>query len=391
MYGIRRPLAMAIAATLVAGAGSAWADYPDKPIRFVVPFAAGSATDQLARAVGQAVTQDAKVTVVVDNKPGANGFIAATDVAKASPDGYTVLITTNTTHAANEHLFKKLPYDPVKDYAPITALGRGGQIMVVNPSVPAKTVGEFIALARKEPGKLSFGSGSSSSRIAGELFQQMAHVELLHVPYKSNPLAITDLLGNQIQMMITDTATGLPQVKTGKLRAGGLGQEPLAAGAGCADHRRSGRQGLRNELLVCRLCPCAYAAGGGGQAQRAAGEGGQKRDRGDVLSLHRYRRIHQHAGGTGKVPEPGIDQVGPHHQGGQHSAGIRQAGAYRAGRAAVPGKDGHPRAASPDRTKPRRTASPPHAETGTLPAFWRPAAPGRPGPRRLGYGFSFRR
>lgn len=231
MYGIRRPLAMAIAATLVAGAGSAWADYPDKPIRFVVPFAAGSATDQLARAVGQAVTQDAKVTVVVDNKPGANGFIAATDVAKASPDGYTVLITTNTTHAANEHLFKKLPYDPVKDYAPITALGRGGQIMVVNPSVPAKTVGEFIALARKEPGKLSFGSGSSSSRIAGELFQQMAHVELLHVPYKSNPLAITDLLGNQIQMMITDTATGLPQVKTGKLRAlgvSGKSRSPLA-------------------------------------------------------------------------------------------------------------------------------------------------------------------
>ncbi|CAG9182101.1 Bug family tripartite tricarboxylate transporter substrate binding protein [Cupriavidus pampae] len=233
MYAICRPLAFA-AVTFVSLAlpmGSAWADYPDKPIRFVVPFAAGSATDQLARAIGQAVTLDTKVTVVVDNKPGAAGFIAASDVAKASPDGYTVLITTNTTHAANEHLFKKLPYDPVKDYSPITALGRGGQIMVVNPAVPAKTVGEFIALAKKEPGKLSFGSGSSSSRIAGELFQQMAHVELLHVPYKSNPLAITDLLGNQIQMMITDTATGLPQVKTGKLRALGVSSKsrsPLA-------------------------------------------------------------------------------------------------------------------------------------------------------------------
>ncbi|NSX04001.1 Bug family tripartite tricarboxylate transporter substrate binding protein [Cupriavidus gilardii] len=207
------------------------AEFPDKPVRFVVPFAAGSATDQLARAIGQAMTTDAKVTVVVDNKPGANGFIAASDVAKAAPDGYTVLITTNTTHAANEHLFKKLPYDPVKDFTPITALGKGGQIMVVNPQLPVKTVGEFIALARQQPGKLSFGSGSSSSRIAGELFQQMAQVQLLHVPYKSNPLAVTDLLGNQIQMMITDTATGLPQVKSGKLRALGVSgktRSPLA-------------------------------------------------------------------------------------------------------------------------------------------------------------------
>ena len=231
MPGIHRILSAAVLALSALPAAQALAEYPDKPIRFVVPFAAGSATDQLARAIGQAVTVDSKVTVVVDNKPGANGFIAASDVAKASADGYTVLITTNTTHAANEHLFRKLPYDPVKDYTPVTALGRGGQIMVVNPQLPVKTVGEFIALAKKQPGKLSFGSGSSSSRIAGELFQQMAHVELLHVPYKSNPLAVTDLLGNQIQMMITDTATGLPQVKSGKLRALGVSgktRSPLA-------------------------------------------------------------------------------------------------------------------------------------------------------------------
>jgi tripartite-type tricarboxylate transporter receptor subunit TctC len=225
-------LKVSIAATaLLMLAGAARAEFPDKPIRFVVPFAAGSATDQLARAIGQAITTDAKVTVVVDNKPGGSGFIAASDVAKAAPDGYTVLITTNTTHAANEHLYKKLPYDPVKDFAPVTALGKGGQIMVVNPQLPVNTVAEFIALAKKEPGKLSFGSGSSSSRIAGELFQQMAQVQLLHVPYKSNPLAVTDLLGNQIQMMITDNATGLPQVKSGKLKALGVSSKtrsPLA-------------------------------------------------------------------------------------------------------------------------------------------------------------------
>lgn len=196
--------------------------YPTKPVTFVVPFAAGSATDQLARALGQSINTETGQSVVVDNKPGANGFIGAQAVAKAAPDGYTVFITTNTTHAANEHLFKKLPYDPVKDFAPVTGLAKGAQIMVVNPSLPYKTVGEFIAAAKKEPGKLTFGSGSSSSRIAGELLQQMAGIQLLHVPYKSNPLAITDLLGGQIHMMITDMATGMPQVKAGKLRALGV-------------------------------------------------------------------------------------------------------------------------------------------------------------------------
>ena len=205
--------------------------FPEKAITFVVPFAAGTATDQIARAIGNAITAETKQPVIIDNKAGASGFIASQNVAKAPADGYTVLITTNTTHAANEHLFKKLPYDPVKDYAPITALGKGGQIMVVSPSFPAKTVMEFVALAKQQPGKYSFGSGSSSSRMAGELLQQMADIKLLHVPYKSNTLAVTDLLGNQIDMMITDTATGLPQVKAGKLRAIGMSsatRSPLA-------------------------------------------------------------------------------------------------------------------------------------------------------------------
>ncbi|CAN7366994.1 Bug family tripartite tricarboxylate transporter substrate binding protein [Variovorax paradoxus] len=205
--------------------------FPEKPITFVVPFAAGTATDQIARALGNSITAETKQPVVIDNKAGASGFIASQQVAKAAADGYTVLITTNTTHAANEHLFKKLPYDPVKDFAPVTALGKGGQIMVVNPSFPAKNVAEFVALAKKEPGKYSFGSGSSSSRMAGELLQQMADIKLLHVPYKSNTLAVTDLLGGQIHMMITDAATGLPQVKAGKLRALGVSsaaRSPLA-------------------------------------------------------------------------------------------------------------------------------------------------------------------
>lgn len=227
---LRRQALLGVTAALIAAPALAQT-FPARPITFVVPFAAGSATDQIARAIGQVVAAESGQSVVVDNKGGASGFIASQNVARAPADGYTVLITTNTTHAANEHLFKKLPYDPVKDFSPITGLGRGGQIMVVNPALPVKSVGEFIALAKKEPGKLSFGSGSSSSRMAGELLQQMAGIQLLHVPYKSNPLAVTDLLGNQIQMMITDTATGLPQVKAGKLRALGMSsakRSPLA-------------------------------------------------------------------------------------------------------------------------------------------------------------------
>jgi tripartite-type tricarboxylate transporter receptor subunit TctC len=196
--------------------------YPTKPVTFIVPFAAGSATDQLARALGQSITVDTKQAVVVDNKAGASGMLAAQAAARAAADGYTVLITTNTTHAANEHLYKKLPYDPVRDFAPVTGLGKGGQILVVGANSPYKSVGELLAYARKNPGKLTFGSGSSSSRVAGELFQQMSGTDILHVPYKSNPLAITDLLGGQISMMITDTSTGVPQVKAGKLRALGV-------------------------------------------------------------------------------------------------------------------------------------------------------------------------
>jgi len=160
--------------------------------------------------------------VVNDNRPGASGMIATQAFLRTPADGYSVLIATNTTHAANEHLYKKVPYDPVRDFTPVTALARGGQVMVVHPQVPVKTVKEFIALAKRQPGKLTFGSGSSSSRVASELFQQMAGLKLVHVPYKSNPMAVTDLVGGHIDMMITDVVTGLPQVEAGKVRALGV-------------------------------------------------------------------------------------------------------------------------------------------------------------------------
>jgi len=197
-------------------------DYPAKAITFYVPFAAGSATDTLARSLGQGITAETKQPVVNDNRPGANGIIAAQAFIRTPADGYTVLIATNTTHAANEHLYKKIPYHPVSDFTPVTTLARGGQVMIVHPRVPAKTVKEFIALAKRQPGKLTFGGGSSSSRVASELFQQMAGLKLVHVPYKSNPMAVTDVVGGHLDMMITDVVTGLPQVEAGKVRALGV-------------------------------------------------------------------------------------------------------------------------------------------------------------------------
>ena len=209
----------------VSASPAAWAQatpFPDKPVTLIVPFTAGSATDQLARSLAQAMSAETKQSFIVDNRPGANAFLGAQAVAKAKPDGYTILIATNTTHAANEHLFKKLPYHPVKDFEPITALGRGGQIMVVNPSLPVNTVADFIKLAKSKPGKLSYGSGSSSSLIAGEMFKQLTGTYILNIPYKSNPPALADLMGGQIDLMFTDMATGLPQVKGGKLKALGV-------------------------------------------------------------------------------------------------------------------------------------------------------------------------
>lgn len=211
-------------AALPASAQQA-ANFPSKPITFVVPFAAGSATDLIARALGQAVSQSTGQSVIVENKGGASGIIAAQAAARAPADGYTVLITTNTTHAANEHLYKKLPYNPVKDFVPLTGLGKGGQVLVVNASAPFNSVQELLEHAKKNPGKLSFGSGSSSSRMAGEMLKQLGGVDILHVPYKSNPLAITDLMGGQIDLMITDVSTGVPQIQAGKLKALGFSTE----------------------------------------------------------------------------------------------------------------------------------------------------------------------
>jgi tripartite-type tricarboxylate transporter receptor subunit TctC len=221
MTNISRRCALAAfaAAALAASAPVLASDFPAKPIRFVVPNTAGSATDQLARTVGHAVQQRTGQAVVVDNRAGANGIIAAEFVARSVPDGYTVLIGNVTTNAANPFLFKNLPYSADKDFTAVTGLGRGYQVMVVNNDFPGKSVKDFIALARANPGKYTFGSGGASARVATEAFAKQAGIKLLHVPYKGNPPALTDLMGGQITTLFTDMTTALPLLKGGKVRA----------------------------------------------------------------------------------------------------------------------------------------------------------------------------
>jgi tripartite-type tricarboxylate transporter receptor subunit TctC len=217
---IRRRIAIVAAlAWAVAGAPVHAQSYPAKPIRFIVPFGAGSATDQLTRLLGEAVSASLGQPVVVENRAGANGILGADAVAKAPPDGYTLLMGTNTTNAANASLFKKLPHDPARDFAPISLVGTVALVAVVNMNVPARSMAELTALAKKEPGKLSFGAGSASSRMAVELYKAIAGADIVYVPYKSNPPAVTDLMGGQIQLMIADMPALLPNVKAGKLRA----------------------------------------------------------------------------------------------------------------------------------------------------------------------------
>jgi tripartite-type tricarboxylate transporter receptor subunit TctC len=193
--------------------------YPSKPITIIVPFGPGSATDTITRVVGQHLSVALKQTVVVENRPGANGALSALYVARSAPDGYTLFMSTNSPHSAVPFLMKNVAYDPIKDFAPVTRMGSYTLMLVIHPSIPAKSVRELIEYAKANPGKLSFASGNTSGVVAGETLKRWAELDMLHVPYKSAPPAINDVLAGRVSMMFTDLTTGLPHVKAGTLRA----------------------------------------------------------------------------------------------------------------------------------------------------------------------------
>jgi tripartite-type tricarboxylate transporter receptor subunit TctC len=193
-------------------------NYPNKPVKLLVPFPAGSATDQVARVIGAELQAALGQPFVVENKPGAQGSIAATEVARAAPDGYTLMVGTNTPLAANPSLFKKLNYDPAKDFAPVARLSTISFMIMVRPDFPAKSFKEFLAHAKANPGKLSAGYGSAGSQVSQAMLRSMGRIDFIDVPYKGLPQAITDVLGGQISFTFADLANALAQIKGGKLR-----------------------------------------------------------------------------------------------------------------------------------------------------------------------------
>ena len=195
------------------------ADYPAKPITLIVPFPAGSGTDAVGRIFGNELSSILGQQVIVENKPGANATIAASLVARARPDGYTIFVTTNTSHSAAPWLMKNVPYDPVKDFTPIARGGNLPFILVANPKRPWKTVADLVTDARQRPGRITYASGNSTGIVAGATLARRANIDILHVPYKGTPQGLTDVVGGQVDFMFTDLASGLPFVQSGQLRA----------------------------------------------------------------------------------------------------------------------------------------------------------------------------
>jgi len=226
----RRQFALGLLATaalssgLATTAAQAQPAFPSRPLSIIVPFAAGGATDILARIVGQALSVELGQSVIIENRPGAGGNIGGQLAAKANPDGHTLFMGAVGTHAINPSLYKKMPYDPIKDLAPLTRVANVPNLLVANPQQPFKTVQELIAYAKAHPGKVNFGSSGNGTSIhlSGEMFSHMAKADIVHVPYKGSAPAMNDLLGNQIAIMFDNMPSALQYVRAGKLNALGV-------------------------------------------------------------------------------------------------------------------------------------------------------------------------
>src|SRR6266508_3099681 len=212
-------LLAAIGVGVLAVAGAQAQDYPSRPITLVLPFGAGSGIDPTARIVGDELGKALKQPDVVDYQPGANGAIAASAVARAAPDGYTLFMTTVSTHSANPNLLKSIPYDPVKDFAAVARVGNLPFMLVIDPKIPAASVPEFIAYVKANPGRLGYASSNATGLVAGATLKRLANLDLVHVPYRNSPQAINDVMTGRLAMMFVDFALGSPQARDGNVRA----------------------------------------------------------------------------------------------------------------------------------------------------------------------------
>jgi putative tricarboxylic transport membrane protein len=214
-----RSVGFAVLAAVVLSATSAVAQtYPSRPVTIITPFAAGSVTDSTARTIAQHLQDTLGQPFIVENRAGAGGLLAANAVARANPDGYTLLITTNSTHSAAPGLFKSVPYDPIKDFTPVARIGSFPSLIAVHPSLPVKSMQDFVAYAKANPGKLSYAHGNSTGHITGEALKRRTGIDVVRVAYRSNPAAMTDLIAGHIPAMIPDFGVALPQLKAQTIR-----------------------------------------------------------------------------------------------------------------------------------------------------------------------------
>ena len=208
----------ALCAAVIASASSALAKYPDKPVTLIIPFGPGSVSDSAARVVAQYLGQRLGQPIIVESKPGAGGLLAAQAVVRAAPDGYTLFLTTNSTHSAAPGLFKHVPYDQEKDFTPIGRVGGFPSVIVSHPNQPYKTIKEMVAYGKANPGKLSYGHGNSTGQISGEVLKQRTGIDMVRVPYVSNPQAATDLMAGHLPLMVVDFSNGISNISAGKMR-----------------------------------------------------------------------------------------------------------------------------------------------------------------------------
>jgi tripartite-type tricarboxylate transporter receptor subunit TctC len=224
MLSTFRRFALAVACAAFAHAAAAQG-YPDRPVKIVVPFAAGSATDIMARILADELRAAFNQPFIVENKPGGSAQIGAEQVAQAPADGYTLFVTTNTSHSANPFLFKKLNYDPIRDFTPVANVMRIPVIIVVDPKLPVKNLQDLVAYAKANPGKVSFGYGNSIGQVVGASFAKRTGIDVITVPYKSSPQALTDVMGGQVTYSVSDMAAGQAAVQGGRVRALGVSSQ----------------------------------------------------------------------------------------------------------------------------------------------------------------------
>ena len=219
----RRRIGLAALATLSGVPGWAWAQgaYPQRPIKLIAPFPPAGTSDVLSRIIARKLGEALGQTITVENKPGASANIGHDFVAKSNPDGYTLVITNSSVFVSNPYLFKRMPFDPFTDFESMGLVASAGQVLIVHPSVPARTVAELTALAKSRPGKLNFGSGGKGiqSHVSGEMYKAAVGVDIVHVPYKGTIQAVTDLVAGQVEMVFSDMVPAMPQIKAGTVRA----------------------------------------------------------------------------------------------------------------------------------------------------------------------------